>query len=242
MPGDLISVELLRQFIQQQETKKFQETRYSSDRSPFTMQRLVLDLTTERAEGNAYKFPMPVTALHVEAASDTQTEIRMSVQDNSSIQVQNYKTLKLNDVIRFGRQMSGVQFTWEAQSAKEITIVLFVDVDFQSGSQISVTSGGIALNEGSVSEVEDFAIAVATAVELFDLNVSRFVGKWRNDTGETVWINSDPLALAGGGDGPLDDGVGYAIPDGEEVVWRNTGILYVWSYIGAARSQRMIFT
>ena len=193
LEGSELSQEIreLRQVIKDFLLKQSAAIRYSSDANPFSMQRIVLDLTTARVEGDPFRIGFPITGLHVESATSSSTKVKMSLNAPTIDQIRNYKEIKLNDVMQFDKPISGASITWAAQSGQTMTIVVFVDVKFASGSQVSVTSGGVSITEGDAWS-HDAAIACngSTATELLNANTNRKLGVIQNDSAYKLYLGS----------------------------------------------------
>ncbi|MGE4109034.1 MAG: hypothetical protein AB7F66_17685 [Bacteriovoracia bacterium] len=205
------------------------DIRRRSDERPASMQRIVLtadQLATAASEGNPYKIPFPFNSFHVESATDQTVEVRLSPDDQSVRSIANYKTLKLNDSGVFTEVLSGGYLTWAAQAGKTMTIVFFVDVDWRSGSQLSLTAGGISISDGSAVATSVVTLAAAAATVLFAADSTRKLGTWINDTGITQYIGPATVTATGATKG-------MPVAPGAVIEWRNTAALYAFN-TGAA--------
>jgi len=209
--------------------KFFAQTRYSSDTGPFRQQRFVIPLdSTDPTTGlpigtvtNPFKIKMPVTSIRCEDATDNTAEIRVSLNADTTQQISNYTTVRKNDSIKFNTPASSLFLTWNSQSGKTITIICYVDVNFESGTQVSSIAGGVSISEGASYVTEKFDITALTAFELFPSDSDRKLGTWLNQNG-TCYIGPTSLVSNTG------TNKGEIINNGEELEWRNTAALWVY--------------
>lgn len=187
--------DVLRSFL----TQFYSQTRYSSDTIPFRQQRFVIPLdrndpTTGLPRGtvsNPYKLGFPITALRVEDATDTNTTIKVSLNGDSTQQLENYTVMRKNDVLKLDQNTSAVFLTWDAQSAKTITLIAYVDVMFESGTQLSTIAGGVNITTGSGMTPQTPVAVTDTATAILAADSSRknaIIGNPRN-SGVDMWIS-----------------------------------------------------
>lgn len=226
-------IENFRAYLAQYLGQRGVEARYSGDlRSPGQW-RLVLsatDLGTARPEGNPLKIDFPFTGFHVEDATDATVSVRLSQNAADGFSIANYKSIKLNDAGTFNRVQKNAQITWAAQTGKAITIVFFFDTEFRPGSQLSLTSGGVAVTEGSAITHALVTLTAATAVVVFAADSTRKLGTFRNTTGARIWVG---LSTITSGDAAAATD-GFIVEPGDVFEYRNTAALYALSVGGGA--------
>lgn len=195
--------------------------RYGSDSNPFSMQRIQLTsdlLGTARGEGSPFKINFPVTSFHVEDATDSNTVVRVSAFSASINQINNYKEVKINDAIEFDRPVNELNLTWDAQPGKTMTLVVFVDMKFRSGSQLSLTAGGVSVTEGDTWSHSAEACDDATPALLLASNSDRKLGLIQNKTGYDLYVGSTNAMTA--------DESSILVEPGESWETRYTGDVY----------------
>lgn len=212
-------------FLSTQFIKRSAEIRQATDSKPFQMQKIVLDLTTARLEGNPYKISVPLRSIYVQTASDSITTVNMAVNSDDSQSIQNAVPLKLNDAFDFGFQVASVALTWAAQTGKSITIFLFTDASFRSGSQLSLSAGGVSINDGTAFDNDTVTLTAATATVLFAADTTRKSGTYTNETGADIWLGDSTVTNSGATKGRL-------LASMQTVTWRNTAALYAYSVLG----------
>lgn len=191
------------------------DARYASDTNPFQMQRIVIDLTTARLEGDPYKLNFPVLSMHVESATDSGSNIRVSLNSDSSLQIQNYKKMILNDAMELDHATNGLFLTWPAQSGKSLTLIVFVGVRFRSGSQLSITAGGVSITEGDTFTDSNVVVA-ATATQLAASSSTRKVLFVQNQSGQPMYI----------GDSTVTTTKGALLAVGGSLEWKSAAACY----------------
>lgn len=212
---------LAEQFI-----KRSAEIRRASDARPFQMQKVVLDLTTARLEGNPYKISVPIRSLFVRDASDALVQVSVSVNSDDAQSIQNAVPLKINDAFDFGFQVASINLTWAAQSGKSVTLYLFTEASFRSGSQLSISAGGVSISDGTAFTNTVTTLTAATASLLFAADTTRKNGTWRNETGADVWVGSSAVTNSGATKG-------FVVKNGEVFNWKNSAALYAYSVGGS---------
>lgn len=219
-------------YLFQQFLKMSAEIRRASDQRPFQMQKVVIDLTTARTESNAYILSLPMRSIFVRDATDSIANVNLSMNDSDAQAVANAISLKINDSVDFGSQVSKIALTWEAQSGKSMTIYVFTEAAFRSGSQLSLSAGGVSINDGTSFTTTVVTLTAATASPLFASSSTRKIGIWRNDTGADVWLGPSTVTNSG-------STKGFRVAAGETFQWRNTAALYAYSVGGSATEVTM---
>lgn len=95
---------------------------------------LVLDLSTERQRGSAFKVSFPMTSVFIEDATDLNTFVRLIPNSNDTIQ--DDIMLKKRDSFSFENGIRESYLYWPAQPGKTIIIKFFVSSEFRNGSLI----------------------------------------------------------------------------------------------------------
>lgn len=195
-----------------------------STQRPFQIQKVVISLTTERLETNPYVIGFAFKSFYVQDATDSSTTINFKPTSRDT--VQSSFAIKKNDVWTSDLPIPGAFLHWDAQSGESITIVFFTDAEFKSGSQISVNSGGVSINEGSSFDAQTrITLSAATAAAIIPANADRKVCTLENATGADLYVGNSSVVASG-----ADRGI--KIPAGGILYWRNTGALYGYSVAG----------
>lgn len=198
----------------------------ASTQKPFSIQIVTLDLSTARLQTNPYKIGFPFKSVYVEAATDVLANIEMQIGMQDTIQ--SSVTMKLNDSLSLDIPTSEAYIWWPAQTAKTITLVFFTAAEFRSGSQISVTGGGVSIVDGStLTHPDRVVLAAATPTIIAPALATRKCATLQNATGAEMWIGGTTVSNTGAKQGIL-------IPANGVVEWRNTGALYGFSVAGGA--------
>jgi len=127
--------------------KKMGEIRNSSDKTPFSFQRVVLnasDLAVARTDANPYKITFPFNGVLVKRSTPASLRVNLSVHSDSIGHIQNKLVLTKNDSIDLPVTVSKGFLTWDAQTDGiglpveqfRIELYFFLDAGFKSG-QIS---------------------------------------------------------------------------------------------------------
>ena len=115
---------------------------------------------------------------------------------------------------------------WSAQAGKTMTIVFFLESEYRSGSQISVTGGGVSLVDGStITGPTRVTLSAATAGIIAPADSLRKVATLYNDSGADIFIGDSTVTNAGATKG-------IPFPNGTILYWKNTGNLYGYSVAG----------
>lgn len=205
------------------ENEKQQAQLFLSQKNPFTVQKLTIALDTARDPNNPYVVNLPHKSFYVQDATDV--NVTIDVQLQSQDQINSPFTVRKNDVLTYEQLMPKVNFSWSAQAGKTITIVFFSDAEFKSGSQISVTGGGVVVNEGTSFTDAKQTLAAATAAIVFASDSTRALGVIQNISGASIWVGSSTVTNTGAT-------IGFEVPINGIFEWRNTAALYAYSVAG----------
>lgn len=194
---------------------------------PQTIQKMTFDLSVARPRESAVKALYPFRSLSVESATDPATNI--FILPNTDDDQQSFFVAKQNDSWTVERKVSKALLFWDAQPGKKITINFFADSEFRSGSQLSVSSGGVSITEGtSASGPLSVTLLAATAAIIAPVNLSRKVATIENKTGGDIFIAGDNTVTASG----VTEGL--RVPPGAKIIWKNSGALYGFSVFGGS--------
>lgn len=196
---------------------------FLSQKNPFTVQKLTITLDTARDPNNPYAVNLPHKSFYVQDATDV--NVTIDVQLQSQDQINSPFTVRKNDVLTYEQLMPKVLFSWAAQAGKTITIVFFSDAEFKSGSQISVTGGGVVVNEGTSFTDARQTLVAATAAQVFAADSTRALGIIQNLTGAAIWVGASTVTSSGAT-------IGLEVPVNGFFEWRNTAALYAYSVSG----------
>lgn len=199
-----------------------------STRSPFEVQTIELSLDSAREIGNAYKISNAFRSIFVRDATDPNVEVLLSPSTADSYQ--SPVPLRYNDSLDLGRQLSGAFITWKAQPGKKVTLLVFVSSFFRSGSQVSLTSGGVSVSDGN-SAIDSCVSVTGTVVQqIFSNDTTRKKGTIQNRTGGSIYIG--PLNTVSNAGATA----GFELKPGDVFFWRNTAALYCYPTATLANS------
>lgn len=190
---------------------------------PFEVQSMTIALDTAADPNAPFKVSFPFKSVYVSAATDVLTTV--NIRPNSRESYQSSLPLYLKDAYVLDEPCSSAFIDWSAQIGKTITLIFFVSSEFRSGSQISVTGGGVSIIEGSATVTARKDLTAATATSVYAADSSRKVGTIQNNTGADVWFGGASVSNTGAN-------LGYRVPAGATFYWRNTGVLYAYSVAG----------
>jgi hypothetical protein len=210
--------EILRRITEGARAAIFQ----GSTQKPFGIQKEVVDLST--ASVNPKRIGFPFRSIYVESATDVLANI--SLKPNSSDSFQSAIKLKQNDSWSRDLPVSEAYLSWDAQPGKTITLVYMLDSEFRSGSQISVTGGGVSIVDGStVTGPTRVTLAATTAAAIAPALSTRKKATIENKTGADLYIGDSTVTNSGATEG-------IKVAAGGIIYWQNTGALYGYSVAG----------
>lgn len=197
--------------------------------SPFDVQLMTLDLSTAKLAGAPLKIGFPFKSIYI--ADGTDTTIQIDVQINTQDSFQSSFPMSLNDSWIRDEPTAQAFISWAAQAGKSITIAFFVNSEFQSGKQISVTGGGVSLIDGSsIALGTAVTLIAATAAAIAPALSTRKIANIQNKTGADLYIGDSTVTNSGATEG-------IKIPNDGLIEWRNTGALYGYSVAGGKVSR-----
>ena len=213
------------------EQKAFQErSRYGRPQSQHVITLTSTALGTAAARGSEFKIGFPFKAVYVRSATDSNVQVSLVVHSKEENQVANAVQLKLNDQISFEEPVGDAYLIWPAQTGKTMTLIFFVDADFRSGQQISVSSGGVSVTWGDTNTEAVTTLTAVTAGAILASNSNRKHAVIQNNTGADLFIGSSSSVDDGSGGGGAN--IGVKIPAGQIFEWKSTAALYGYSVAG----------
>lgn len=195
----------------------------STTQKPFGVQSITLDLSTARLQTQAFRVGFPFKSVYVSAATDVLANVVLVPTTQDSYQ--SGIPFKLNDSWTMDEPTAEAYMYWGAQSSKTITLHFFVESEFRSGSQISVTGGGVAIVEGSAITSSRVDLTAATATLAIAADSSRKIASFQNNTGADVWFGNSSVSNTG-------PNLGQRVSAGAIFQWRNTAAIYAYSVAG----------
>jgi hypothetical protein len=199
-----------------------------------SVRRVTFNLSTARDESNAFEIPGAFKSFYVEDATDVLANVK--IKPNSNEAHQSYFKVKQNDSWAVEFPVAGCFVFWEAQADKELTIVFFTDAQFSSGSQVSVTGGGVSIVEGSTLSTSVVDLNAASVTTVLAADSTRKVCSIQNNSGADVWFGGSSVSNTGAN-------LGLKVSAGSVFEWRNTGALYAYSVAGGTGDNGLlIFT
>lgn len=196
-----------------------------STQKPFEVQSMTFDLATARLSTDPFPVKFPFKSIYIPTATDVLATVSMIPQTRDSYQ--SAVPLKQNDSWVIEDGISEAFFYWPAQAGKTITLLFFVSSEFRSGSQISVTGGGVSIVDGStITGPTRVTLAATTATIIAPSLSTRKKCTMQNKTGADLYIGGATIGAVGG----VNEGI--KIPNDGIIYWQNTGALYGWSVAG----------
>lgn len=214
---------LAGQILAQSTDRRIADIFRSKNDLPFTVQKIVLDLTTARLETDPYVIKFPFRSFYVQETTDSATNIFFKPVSRDSIQ--SFFTLKKNDAWVSDSLIGEAFLHWDAQSGDSITLVFFTEAEFRSGSLISVNSGGVSISDGSAISNAVVTLAAGTAGVVFASSTTRKLGLLQNNTGASIWLGPSTVDDSGAN-------LGLEIQAGDTFEYRNSAALYAISTAG----------
>lgn len=95
---------------------------------------ILLDLSVERPRHNALEISFPFISMHVDQASDANTQVNALL--NTRDDFQKSITLTINDTVTIERGVRKVYLYWKAQASKSMLIKFFTTAKMESGTLV----------------------------------------------------------------------------------------------------------
>lgn len=186
--------------------------------------RVVLNLSVARDINNPFEVLFPFRSVFVEQASDANTFFYLKPSNREDMQKPFRMGLK--DSWGLPYQLPKCYLHWDAQVGKSVELVFFADGEFRSGSQISVTSGGVSITEGStVTGPTQVILAAGVAAIIAPQLLTRKIATIQNKSGGDLFIGAASVTATGATEG-------IKVSNGNVIEWRNTGAIYGFSVSG----------
>lgn len=191
---------------------------------PPLVQIIPLDLGSERLETDPYRIGFPFKSIFFQDATDVYVEI--SVKLGSRDSQQSSFSMKQNDSFYNSFPITEAYLHWDAQPGKTATLVIFTQSEFKSGSQISVTGGGVSIVDGSsLSGPTQVVLAATIAGIIAPADPLRKKATLQNKTGGDLYLGGSTVTNSGATEG-------IKLPNDSIFYWQNTGALYGYSVAG----------
>lgn len=206
-------------------------SRENKDRKNRSQLRISIPLDTARSKNDPLYVGGTFSGLYAQNSSTSGTvKVSPTLRDQS--QIDNYIQVQKNDSVSYGEAQNGLYFFWDAQAGKQLDIVLFLGVEFRSGTLNSAITGGVVVTDGSVIETKD-AVLVGTSATLLSASNSLRLGinfQVPLSSPEGVWIGDANIVTDTGGSGTK---IGIFVPVGGSYTSKNSAAFYAISASGA---------
>lgn len=191
--------------------------------NPFQLQKFVLTLTTAKTEQDPFIIGFPFKGILLKAGSDNLTNV--DVKFNKNDQGIDKVNMVTNDAINSQQMFSGAFISWAAQAGKTITVYVFLDSTFVSGSLIN--SGTVTTSlPSTVTGPTQVALSAVTATIVVPANLANRLTSLQNKTGANLYLGGSTIGAVGGAN------EGIMIPPNAVYLHANTAALYGWSVAG----------
>ena len=206
-------------------------SRENKDRKNRSQLRISIPLDTERSANDPLYVGGTFSGLYVQNSS-TSGSVKVSPTLRDQGQVGNYISIQKNDSINYSEAQNGLYFFWDAQSGKSLDIVLFLGVEFRSGTLNSAITGGVVISEGDVFKTNAAKLVTSTATLLIASNPLRLGVNFQvpHSSPEGVWVGDSSVATSMAGVGVK---IGVFIPVGGSFISKNQSEFYAVSIGGA---------
>jgi hypothetical protein len=191
---------------------------------PLKVIPITIALDTAKLSTDPFKIGFPFKSLFVSDATDTAVQVSLIPGARDSLQ--GAITLSKKDSWDSDAMVAEAYLYWSAQASKSITLLFFVDSSFRSGSQISVTAGGVSISSGSSATQASVNLAATTAAAIAPALSTRKQATIQNLSGADLYVGADNTITDTASTGSI------RIADGGIIVWQNTGALYGYSVAG----------
>lgn len=207
-------------------------SRENKDRKNRSQLRISIPLDTARSANDPLYVGGTFSGLYVQNSS-TSGSVKVSPTLRDQGQIGNYISIQKNDSINYSEAQNGLYFFWDAQAGKSLDVVLFLGVEFRSGTLNSAITGGVVVTEGT-SFTPSNAVTVANTATLLSAANSLRLGlniQVPLSSPEGIWIGDSSVVTDSGGAGTK---IGIYVPVGGSFSTKNQGAFYAISSDGAA--------
>ncbi len=211
--------------VQDLQDKKAAFLNFAQKEKPTIGHRAVIDLGLDIDENAPYVVNFPFRSVFVEQATDAGCIILLKPNTKESIQPP--FRMGLRDSWAMDYNIEKCYLHWPKQIGKKMELVFFTDAEFRSGSQISVTSGGIAVSEGISFTDSMVTLPHNVATLVLPVNSLRVKSVIQNIGPQSIWVGAVNVGYSGATRG-------YELGAGATFEWKNTSALYAIQGSGAA--------
>lgn len=187
--------------------------------SPFTFQKITLDLGSARSIDNPLNIPFAFKAIALKNATGGTAQIfaRFNSQDSGI----SWLPLDNNDSVNADRMFSGVDLYWVAQAGKTMDVLLFTRAQFSSGSLIN--SGTIAISPASTISTTRPNFAAATATSIIAASATRQRVTIENRSAQSIFLGESSAVTNAGAT------CGYELPVGGTIEYNNRAQIFAYA-------------
>jgi hypothetical protein len=221
--SEIMNQDLASALLSKKELLKLAKIYQGNTQRPFSVQKITLNLSNSRLETDPFKIGFPFKSLYVQTATDVYVSLNVKLLTRDT--TQSSFPIRLNDTFTNEDEIAEAYLDWSAQPGKSITLIFFLESEFKSGSQISVTGGGVSIVDGSSIALGTITLSAATAAAIAPADPLRKKATIQNKTGADLYVGASTVTNAGATEGIL-------IPNNGIVYWNNTSALYGYSVSG----------
>lgn len=224
-----MSLSLMQMFVKEFIDRKTGMLQWVKSEKPVQGYKVPIDLTSARSETDPLVVSYAFRSVFMAIASDP--SVRIFLKPVSKASDHNAFPMNLRDSFALDYQVPECFIHWDAQPGKTLELMFFADGEFRSGSQLSVSSGGVSINEGtSISLAAPVTLTAAAAAIIAPVLLTRKVATIENKTGASLFVGDATVTNAGATEGII-------VPPGGIIKWKNTGALYGYSVAGGKVSR-----
>lgn len=227
--SEIMNQDLASALLSKKELLKLAKIYQGNTQRPFSVQKITLDLSNSRLETDPFKIGFPFKSLYVQTATDVYVSLNVKLLTRDT--TQSSFPIRLNDTFTNEDEIAEAYLDWSAQPGKSITLIFFLESEFKSGSQISVTGGGVSIVDGSSIALGTVTLTATTTTAIAPADPLRKKATIQNKTGADLYVGDSTVTNAGATEGVL-------IPNNGIIYWNNTSALYGYS-VGGGKVQRI---
>ncbi len=215
---------LFKMYVQEFLDKKTALLSWVKDAKPVQGFKVPIDLSVARSENDPLVVSYAFKSVFMPVASDPSVVLKFKPVSKDADHTA--FPMNLRDSFALDYQVPQAFIHWDAQPGKTAELMFFADGEFRSGSQLSVSSGGVSITEGaSASGPISVTLAANTAGIIAPQNFNRKAALLQNKTGADLFIAGDNTVNA-------TTNEGLTVPNGGFFVWKNTAALWGFSVLG----------
>ncbi|MBX2986490.1 MAG: hypothetical protein KF802_01205 [Bdellovibrionaceae bacterium] len=177
-------------------------------------QRVTLDLSVARSENNPYRIGFPFSCVFFETSSrpDAFFYLKPSSRDSQ----QPHLKMSYRDSWSVAGKVPEAFLHWPAQTGAKVELVVMIDSDMRSGSQISLTAGGVSISDGSTVETLAAVTVGIAASQIVPQDLLRKGVLIQNLGAEDIFLGDVSVTIASG----------IRLSSGESFQFKNQAALY----------------